>query len=470
MQSATRLSAIERRLASRKPAIDPEDRERYRWYADSCPCKLAPGECREHPRARAAQRPPAGGWRYWFACSGRGWGKTRCGAEWVRHLVESGKARRIALVAPTAFDARSVMVEGESGLLSVCPPWNRPKYEPSRCKLTWPNGAIATTYSAEEPERLRGPQHDAAWCDEVGAWTRHQAFDMLLLGLRLGSDPRVCLTSTPRATVLVKRVIADPETAKTGGPTFENRRHLAEPWFDQVIGQYEGTRLGRQELYGELLSIVDGAWFPRFDRLVHVDPRAELIPELPARIAIDAGVSRCTGAIYYQLVESGADRREFRVFGDYYAEDLTSDQNAAAILARSMELGVRQLDRVRIDPAATARTGIGPASYTEYEKAFGRRQLERWPLHQVVDGLNSLELLLEHRQLVVHPRAAHLIAAFEQYRRAQRAGEWLDAPADPQHPAEDLMDAIRGAVRDAYPEGFKLPPRLYTVPTRTVFG
>jgi phage terminase large subunit-like protein len=166
------------------------------------------GSCRLHPRVRPVQRPPAGDWRTWLALAGRGWGKTRCGGEWIRNLVETEQARRVALVAPTAADVRDVMVEGESGLLAISPPWFRPRYEPSKRRLTWPNRAIATLYSSDEPERLRGPQHDAAWCEEIGCWRYPAAFKMLLLGLRLGSDPRVCVTTTPRASALVKRLLS----------------------------------------------------------------------------------------------------------------------------------------------------------------------------------------------------------------------------------------------------------------------
>ena len=139
--------------------------------------------------ARPNQLPPAGEWRVWLLLAGRGFGKTRTGAELVRARAASGSARRIALVAPTAADARDVMVEGESGILAISPARERPRYEPSKRRLTWPNGAIATLFSADEPERLRGPQHDLAWCDELAAWRYPEAWDMLMFGLRLGRRP-----------------------------------------------------------------------------------------------------------------------------------------------------------------------------------------------------------------------------------------------------------------------------------------
>ena len=200
----------------------------YDWYASTCPCGLPPGECREHPRARASQRPPEGDWSRWFLMAGRGFGKTKAGAEWVRNLAETNQAKRIALVAPTADDVRNVMVEGDSGILSVSPPWFRPVYAPSLGRLTWPNGAIAECYRADEPERLRGPQHDHAWIDEPGAWRYDvRAYDMLMFGMRKGVLPRLVATSTPRATRLIKALAADPRTHLTRGTTYDNRTHLA---------------------------------------------------------------------------------------------------------------------------------------------------------------------------------------------------------------------------------------------------
>jgi predicted phage terminase large subunit-like protein len=191
--------------------------------------------------------------------AGRGFGKTRTGAEYVRAMVGMRRVRRVALVAPTAADARAVMVEGESGLLSIGPPDDRPDYEPSKHLLTWPNGAIATTFSADEPDRLRGPQHDLAWCDELAAWRYPQAWDMLMFGLRLGTDPRVVVTTTPRPTKLIKALIADPKVVVTRGSTAENRKNLAPAFLDQIVRRYEGTRLGRQELEAEILEDVPGA-------------------------------------------------------------------------------------------------------------------------------------------------------------------------------------------------------------------
>ena len=226
--------------------------------------------------ARPAQTAPKGDWVHWLILAGRGFGKTRTGAEWVRYLVETGQARHIALVAPTAADARATMVEGESGLLAISPPWFRPIYEPSKRQLKWPNGAKATTFSADEPERLRGPQHDAAWMDELCAWRYpDEAFDMLMFGLRLGAMPRTCITTTPKPTPLIKRLVASRDVSVTKGTTYDNLVNLAPTFKKSVVDRYEGTRLGRQELNAEILEDVAGALWSRDmieKRRLSVDP------------------------------------------------------------------------------------------------------------------------------------------------------------------------------------------------------
>lgn len=201
--------------------------------------------------------------------AGRGFGKTRAGAEWVREQVMVHGRRRGALVGATAADVRDVMIEGESGLLAVCERYGfRPHYEPSKRKVTFPNGAIAKTYSAEEPDRLRGPQHDFAWPDEVAAWENGvETWDMLQFGLRLGSNPQQVATTTPKPVKVVKELLADQRSDErpegtvvvTTGSTYENRDNLAPGFLSQIVKRYEGTRLGRQELGGELLLDVPGA-------------------------------------------------------------------------------------------------------------------------------------------------------------------------------------------------------------------
>jgi phage terminase large subunit-like protein len=240
-------------------------------------------------QARPEQKPPPGDWRVWLLLAGRGFGKTRTGAEFVRACAEFGLAHRIALVAPTALDARNVMVEGESGLLSVGPPEERPEYEPSLHRLTWRNGAVATVFSADEPNRLRGPQHDLAWCDELAAWRYPAAWDMLMFGLRLGEDPRVVVTTTPRPIKLIRELLADPKVVVTRGRTIENRKHLAPAFLAQIVRRYEGTRLGRQELDGEILDDMPGALW---NHALIDAARVSAAPELTRIVvAIDPAVS-----------------------------------------------------------------------------------------------------------------------------------------------------------------------------------
>lgn len=220
--------------------------------------------------ARPNQLEPAGDWDGWLILAGRGFGKTRTGAEWVRDNVcgstphSGGKYGRIALVAETAADARDVMVEGESGLLATHPKDQRPIYEPSKRRVTWPNGAVATLFNATEPDQLRGPQHDLAWLDELAKWRYAQeTFDMLQFGLRLGDKPRQCVTTTPRPTPLIRYLMKQPRWVVTKGSTYDNKANLAPSFVKQIISRYEGTRLGRQELNAEVLDDAPGALWTR---------------------------------------------------------------------------------------------------------------------------------------------------------------------------------------------------------------
>ena len=194
-------------------------------------------------------------WRTWLYLAGRGNGKTRSGAEWVRQRIETGEVGRMALVAPTAADARDTMVEGESGIMAHCPPWNMPKYISSKRRVEWNSGAIATMYSAEEANRLRGPQHEAAWCDELTSWGDQETWDMLLFGLRIGKCPQVLVTTTSKiGHKLLKTIIKDPYTITTHGHTFENAENLHPQFIEHIRKKYEGTRLGRQELEGKYID------------------------------------------------------------------------------------------------------------------------------------------------------------------------------------------------------------------------
>jgi phage terminase large subunit-like protein len=265
----------ERERAAILKALTPKERDRlqYLWEFWARPKQLA----------------PEGDWRVWLLCAGRGFGKTRVGAEWVRKRASADANARIALVAPTAADVRDVVVEGESGILAVSPPSERPLYEPSKRRLSWPNGAIATLYSADEPDRLRGPQHSDAWADELSSWRYPEAWDQLQFGLRLGLDPRIVVTTTPRPTPLIKDLIASPSTFTTRGTTYENAANLAPVFLESIERKYAQTRLGRQEIFAEVLSDNPGALFfaSQIERLrVRRAPRL-----LRIVVAIDPAVS-----------------------------------------------------------------------------------------------------------------------------------------------------------------------------------
>ena len=212
------------------------------------------------------QLPPEGAWRSWVVMGGRGAGKTRAGAEWVRAQVEGarslqpGRCRRVALVGETYDQVRDVMIEGDSGILKCSPPDRRPVWKAGARKLVWPNGAEAQAFSAHDPEALRGPQFDAAWVDELAKWKRaEETWDMLQFCLRLGDDPRAVVTTTPRNVGILKALLRRPSTVTTHAPTETNKVNLAEGFLEEVKARYGGTRLGRQELEGVLLDDVEGA-------------------------------------------------------------------------------------------------------------------------------------------------------------------------------------------------------------------
>jgi predicted phage terminase large subunit-like protein len=206
---------------------------------------------------RDNQRPPEGDWATWLILAGRGFGKTRVGSETVRRWVQDFPF--VNLIGATADDARDIMIEGESGILAICPRQERPVYLSSKRCLEWPNGARSLIFTADEPERLRGKQHMKLWCDELGSWRRPEAFVQAMLGLRLGALPQAVVTTTPKPVRLIRELMADIGTVTTRGSTYDNRGHLAPGFFARIINRYEGTRLGRQELNAELLDDVEGA-------------------------------------------------------------------------------------------------------------------------------------------------------------------------------------------------------------------
>jgi len=256
------------------------------------------------------QLPPAGDWKTWIIMGGRGAGKTRAGAEWVRSMVEGptamapGPARRVALVGETFDQAREVMVMGESGILACSPPDRRPVWEATRRRLVWANGATATVHSAHEPEALRGPQFDAAWVDELAKWKKaEETWDMLQFALRLGPHPQQVVTTTPRNVGVLKRILGNASTVTTHAPTDANRAYLAESFLAEVEARYGGTRLGRQELEGVLLDDVEGAlWTTRMIEACRVEdlPRLDRVV-----VAVDPAVTAGRGSDECGIVVAG---------------------------------------------------------------------------------------------------------------------------------------------------------------------
>jgi phage terminase large subunit-like protein len=276
--------------------------------------------------ARPNQLQPAGDWNTWLILAGRGFGKTRTGAETIRDWVcgttplSRGKCVRIALIGETASDSRDVMVEGESGLLAIHPKAFRPLYEPSKRRVTWPNGAIATLYNATEPDQLRGPQHDGAWCDELAKWQYTQeTWDQLQFGLRLGSHPRSVVTTTPLPKPLIKKLVADPKVITTRGSTLHNSSNMPQSFLDEILDKYGGTRLGRQEIEGEILEDIPGALWTRESIDNHRLPEAPDLERI--LVAVDPATSSNEGSDEHGIVVVGYSRTEEGYGHAYILED-----------------------------------------------------------------------------------------------------------------------------------------------------
>lgn len=240
--------------------------EQEEFYRSLSPAALASLKYDWDFWSRPNQLPPEGDWNTWLVMAGRGFGKTRMGSEWIRKLAHDFPGCRIALVAETAADARDVMIKGDSGLLSVDPTLDDDCWSPTNRCLSWPNGSRAFTYNGTTPDQLRGPQHHFAWVDELAKFEYMQeAWDQLQFGLRLGVHPQCLVTTTPRPLPLIKKLVADPDTVVTRGATLDNQANLAKNTIKQLYDRYGGTRLGRQELEGEVLEDIPGALWRRED-------------------------------------------------------------------------------------------------------------------------------------------------------------------------------------------------------------
>ncbi|MGB3808907.1 MAG: terminase family protein [Parvibaculum sp.] len=340
--------------------------------------------------ARDDQIAPPGEWTTWLVLGGRGAGKTRAGAEWIRGLAERGEAGRIALVGETFGDVREVMIDGASGLCALGGT-NRPRFEASRKRLLWPNGAVAQAFSASEPESLRGPQFDAAWADELGKWRHAEtAWDMLQFGLRLGTRPRQVVTTTPRPVPILKRLLADETTAVTRASTYANRANLADAFFRSVISRYEGTRLGRQELDAELIEDnPDALWSretidnarvraaPELVRIVvAVDPPATSGPQADECGIVVAGIADDGRAYVLDDRSMGGltpltwASRAAKAFRDHEADRIVAESNQGGEMVSTIMRQVMPTAPLRLVRATRGKRLRAEPVAALYERGF----------------------------------------------------------------------------------------------------
>jgi phage terminase large subunit-like protein len=343
--------------------------------------------------ARDSQLEPTGDYETWVLKPGRGFGKTLTGAQTVRQWIESGQRRRIALVNDTADDVNGVMIYGPVGLMSVCPPWNKPRHIAKDRQLVWDNsnypsyGAVCIAYAAEAPGRIRGPQHDGAWCDELTKWKNLQkkdergdtALSNLRMGLRMlgpkGASPRLVVTTTPRPIRIFKALIAEPTTVVTHGTTFENAANLAPTYLAMLKRQYEHTRLGRQELRGDMLEAAEGAlWSPDMIDAARVEKAPELRRVV---VAIDPAVtsnedSDETGIVVAGVGEDG-DGYVLDDLSGTYSPKGWADVAIKAYNRRSADRIIAEVNNGGEMVEFTIRTVDSSVSYKSVHASRGKR-------------------------------------------------------------------------------------------------
>lgn len=366
--------------------------------------------------ARPEQLPPAGAWAVWAFIAGRGAGKTRAAAEWVHEQALKNPGCRIALVGRTPADVRDVMIEGESGILAVASDDEKPVYQSTKRRLTWPNGSEAHAYSAEVPSQLRGPQHHYAWCDEPASWTDARkgdvldtAWNNLMLGLRLGKSPRCVATTTPKPVALIRTLLGRASTVVTKGSTYDNLANLAPSFREEVLAAYEGTRIGRQELLGELLEDVEGALWtlavldedrvavaPDMRRIVvGVDPSGGDGPDNDEQGIIVAGLG-VDGDLYVladrscKLSPHGWASRAIGALHEFSADRIIAERNYGGAMVLSTIQQVSASAPVKVITASRGKVQRAEPVAAAYEKhrvhhvgAFSKLedQLTTWTPH-----------------------------------------------------------------------------------------
>lgn len=369
---------------------------------------------------RKQLEPPGEDWRVWFINAGRGFGKTWTGANWVVDKVRYGGYRRVALVAETAADAREVMVEGPSGIMSVAPPDFRPEYEPSKRRLTFPNGAVATTYAADKPDQLRGPNHDLAWVDELAKFRYDQeTWDQLQFTMRLGARPLTLVTTTPRPTKLIRELVKDPETVVTTGSTYENADNLARAFLTAVEKRYAGTRLGRQELEAEILEDVEGALWT-LSQIEDLRCRPDDLPPLKrVVVAVDPSGTSTGDECGIVVVGEGHDGLGY-VLADYSLQ-ASPNEWAARVIGAYHD---HEADRV------VAETNFGA-------------DLVETTLRSIDRSVSFRKVTASRGKLV---RAEPVAALYEQ-KRVRHVGAWAALETEmtswvPGEPSPNRMDAL----------------------------
>lgn len=425
-----------------------QSRAREAWRPFYCPrpgCNGKPHDEWAWNHARQDQHPPRDlDWLTWLLMSGRGSGKTRTGAEYTHRMSEH--TGRMAIVGATGPDARDIMIEGESGLLTIAPPGMMPRYESSKRRLTWPNGCVGTVFSAEEPDRLRGPEHGYAWVDEPAHFALIQeVWDNLMFGLRIGKRPRVVATSTPKPRPWVKDLVKDPSTRIARASTYDNLDNLAPAFAERVIGKYAGTRLGRQELYGEILEDVEGALWTW--ELIEPD-RVAIAPERMGRIvvAVDpAGGSKRTndetgivvvgvldGHLYVLADRSGrfspygwamavdAAYEEFAADAvvaetNYGGEMVTSNLRSAGVTKRVIGVHSRRGKAIRAEPIV----GVYEQHRAHHVGTFAEleEELTTWQPYEDRDSPNRLDALVHGATAVLGRATAADVATPAQLRK-----------------------------------------------------
>lgn len=387
--------------------------------------------------ARPDQLAPKGSWSTWLILAGRGWGKSRVGAQWVIDKAKQFPGCRIALVGETAADARRVMIEGESGILSVSPPDFKPEYSPANRQLTWPNGSLAFTYNGTQPDQLRGPQHHFAWVDELAKFEKMQdSWDQLQFGLRLGLHPQQIVTTTPRPIGLIKKIMNDSSTVVTRGRTLDNADNLAQSTVNYLYDRYGGTRLGRQELEGEILEDIPGALW---QRSTLDETRRREAPELKRIVvAVDPAVSS----------EEKSDETGIIVCG--IADDADGYTRGYVLADRS----------IKGNPAEWSRAVV--AAYREFdadrivaEKNQGGEMVE----HTIKAVDRNVPVTLVHASRGKVTRAEPISALYEQH-RVHHVGFFEELETQmcefsvdfdrKQHGSPDRLDALVWALTELF--------------------